>query len=88
MGLSKFCFREGQEGAALEEPILHLVVAVVPWWWPVGSMSFVFRGSRADIEAGGFPQFTPERRAMVSATPCISAEMILSAFQPRLDSLF
>uniref|UniRef100_A0ACD5TXC8 Uncharacterized protein n=1 Tax=Avena sativa TaxID=4498 RepID=A0ACD5TXC8_AVESA len=27
-------------------------------------MSFVFRGSRADIEAGGFPGFAPERRAM------------------------
>ncbi|CAM0872495.1 unnamed protein product [Alopecurus aequalis] len=27
-------------------------------------MSFVFRGSRADIEAGGFPGFVPERRAM------------------------
>jgi len=32
----------------------------------VGTMSFVFRGSRADIEAGGFPGFAPERRAMVS----------------------
>jgi len=29
-------------------------------------MSFVFRGSRADIEAGGFPGFAPDRRAMVS----------------------
>ncbi|XP_062216065.1 E3 ubiquitin-protein ligase SDIR1-like isoform X2 [Phragmites australis] len=28
-------------------------------------MSFVFRGSRADIEAGGFPGFAPERRAML-----------------------
>uniref|UniRef100_A0A0D3FGS5 RING-type E3 ubiquitin transferase n=1 Tax=Oryza barthii TaxID=65489 RepID=A0A0D3FGS5_9ORYZ len=28
-------------------------------------MSFVFRGSRGDIEAGGFPGFAPERRAMV-----------------------
>jgi E3 ubiquitin-protein ligase SDIR1 len=28
-------------------------------------MSFVFRGSRADIEAGGFSGFAPERRAMV-----------------------
>ncbi|KAM0830465.1 hypothetical protein ACQ4PT_066187 [Festuca glaucescens] len=27
-------------------------------------MSFVFRGSRADIEAGGSPGFAPERRAM------------------------
>ncbi|KAG2553002.1 hypothetical protein PVAP13_9KG505100 [Panicum virgatum] len=27
-------------------------------------MSFVFRGSRADIEAGGFPGFAPDRRAM------------------------
>ncbi|KAG8074427.1 hypothetical protein GUJ93_ZPchr0006g43969 [Zizania palustris] len=27
-------------------------------------MSFVFRGSRADVEAGGFPGFAPERRAM------------------------
>uniref|UniRef100_A0A0E0KBW5 RING-type E3 ubiquitin transferase n=1 Tax=Oryza punctata TaxID=4537 RepID=A0A0E0KBW5_ORYPU len=27
-------------------------------------MSFVFRGSRGDIEAGGFPGFAPERRAM------------------------
>ncbi|KAL5679937.1 hypothetical protein ACJX0J_006322, partial [Zea mays] len=27
-------------------------------------MSFVFRGSRTDIEAGGFPGFAPERRAM------------------------
>ncbi|KAM3229471.1 hypothetical protein ACQJBY_060370 [Aegilops geniculata] len=27
-------------------------------------MSFVFRGSRADIEAGGFPGFATERRAM------------------------
>uniref|UniRef100_A0A0D9VSG1 RING-type E3 ubiquitin transferase n=1 Tax=Leersia perrieri TaxID=77586 RepID=A0A0D9VSG1_9ORYZ len=27
-------------------------------------MSFVFRGSRSDIEAGGFPGFAPERRAM------------------------
>uniref|UniRef100_M8CUM4 RING-type E3 ubiquitin transferase n=1 Tax=Aegilops tauschii TaxID=37682 RepID=M8CUM4_AEGTA len=34
------------------------------WWWPVDTMSFVFRGSRADIEAGGFPGFATERRAM------------------------
>lgn len=27
-------------------------------------MSFVFRGNRADIEAGVFPEFAPERRAM------------------------
>ncbi|GJN08313.1 hypothetical protein PR202_ga26219 [Eleusine coracana subsp. coracana] len=27
-------------------------------------MSFVFRGSRPDIEAGGFPGFVPERRTM------------------------
>ncbi|TVU47591.1 hypothetical protein EJB05_07197 [Eragrostis curvula] len=27
-------------------------------------MSFVFRGSRTDIEAGGFPGFVPERRPM------------------------
>ncbi|XP_062210750.1 E3 ubiquitin-protein ligase SDIR1-like [Phragmites australis] len=27
-------------------------------------MSFVFRGTRADIEAGGFPGFAPERRSM------------------------
>ncbi|CAL4938723.1 unnamed protein product [Urochloa decumbens] len=27
-------------------------------------MSFVFRGSRADIEAGGFPGFAPDRRPM------------------------
>uniref|UniRef100_J3LMF2 RING-type E3 ubiquitin transferase n=1 Tax=Oryza brachyantha TaxID=4533 RepID=J3LMF2_ORYBR len=41
------------------------------WWrrcWPEGAMSFVFRGSRADIEAGGFPGFAPERRAMVSVS--------------------
>ncbi|XP_003558246.2 E3 ubiquitin-protein ligase SDIR1 isoform X1 [Brachypodium distachyon] len=31
---------------------------------PVDNMSFVFRGSRADIEAGGFPGFAPERRGM------------------------
>ncbi|KAL6649663.1 hypothetical protein ACP70R_013887 [Stipagrostis hirtigluma subsp. patula] len=30
----------------------------------VGGMSFVFRGNRADIEAGGFPGFATERRAM------------------------
>ncbi|EMS66994.1 E3 ubiquitin-protein ligase SDIR1 [Triticum urartu] len=34
------------------------------WWWPVDAMSFVFRGSRADIEAGGFPGFAAERRSM------------------------
>ena len=33
--------------------------------WLFGAMSFVFRGSRADIEAGGFPGFAPDRRAMV-----------------------
>jgi hypothetical protein len=36
------------------------------WYWPVSAMSFVFRGSRADIESGGFPGLVPERRAMVS----------------------
>uniref|UniRef100_K4AKT4 Uncharacterized protein n=1 Tax=Setaria italica TaxID=4555 RepID=K4AKT4_SETIT len=39
-------------------------LSALRWRWLVGAMSFVFRGSRADIEAGGFPGFAPDRRAM------------------------
>jgi hypothetical protein len=41
-------------------------LSALRWRWLVVDMSFVFRGSRADIEAGGFPGFAPDRRAMVS----------------------
>jgi hypothetical protein len=41
-------------------------LSLLRWRWLFGAMSFVFRGSRADIEAGGFPGFAPDRRAMVS----------------------
>jgi hypothetical protein len=62
---SFFVPRRGGKEADLEQ-FVRLVV--VWWWWLVGAMSFVFRGSRGDIEAGGFPGFAPERRAMVSVS--------------------
>lgn len=49
-------------------------------------MSFVFRGTRADVE-GGFPGFMPERRALV-CTFCINGLHKYFSVADTYDHLF